>query len=82
MCSLGCKFEKSVNCIDWLDSLQILSVVVAKKRDTPFVYQYVLGCFNVVHLVKFFFRQITSVDTGIVLDEVFEDRLARLEFFV
>ena len=57
-------------------------MIVAKNGGAPLLHQYVLGCFNAIHLVKFIFRQIASVDACVVLDEVFKDGLALLEFFV
>ncbi len=76
MRSLGCKFEKSVYSIHGLNSLQILSVVVAVEGSTPLAYQYVLGGVFAVHLVEFFYRHVASVDACVVLDKVFEDGLA------
>lgn len=57
-------------------------MIVAKNGGAPLLHQYVLGCFNAIHLVKFIFRQIASVDACVVLDEVFKDGLSLLEFFV
>jgi len=80
--SLGCKFEKSVDSVDGLDPLCSVLMAVAVDRVTSLANQLNLSGFLFEQHFKVAFDRVVSAYTSIVLDEVFEDGLARLELLV
>lgn len=57
-------------------------MAVAVNRGTSLANQQILSRFLSEQHFKFTFGRVASADTGIVLDEVFEDGLARLELLI